>query len=44
MTLSDATTQGQNGPGSSNNHEVLHIPKMSKNGASPSDGLMSYPG
>ena len=39
MTLSGATTLGQNGPESNENEGVLHIP-----GASPSDCLASYPG
>ena len=43
-TLSGATTPGQSRPGSSGNEVVLHIPQISYGGASPSDGLMSYPG
>ena len=43
-TLSGATTPGQSGLGSEGNEGVLHIPQISKAGASPSDGLMSYPG
>ena len=42
--LSSPTTQGQSGPGSNVNEEVLHIPQSSIIiGASPSDYLMSYP-
>ena len=41
-TLSSATTPDQSGPGS--NEGVLNIPQISKVGALPSDGLMSYPG
>ena len=45
MTLSDATTPAQNGPGSHSNQEVLHIPQSASTaGASPSDCLMSYLG
>ena len=33
---------GQSGPGS-NGKGVLHNPQISKDGASPSDGLMSSP-
>ena len=33
-TLSDATTLGQNEPGSHGNEGVLHIPQISKTGAS----------
>ena len=43
-TLSGATTQGQCGPGSNGNEEVLHIPQISKAGTPPLDSLMSYPG
>ena len=43
-TQSDATTPGQSGPGNNGNEGVLHIPQNSKTGASPSNGLMSYPG
>ena len=39
MTLSDATTPGQSGPGSKGNKGVLHILQISK-----ADNLMSYPG
>ena len=35
---------GQSGPGSDGNEGVLHIPQISKPGASPSDCLISYPG
>ena len=38
MTLSDATTLGQSGPGSDGNEGVLPIPQScSITGASPSD-------
>ena len=37
-------TLGQSGPESNGNEEVLHIPQNSRMGASPSDGLMLYPG
>ena len=44
-TLLDATTPGQNGPGSDGNEGLLRIPQSSHiTGASPSDSLMSYPG
>ena len=43
-TLSGATTSGQIGQGSSGNEGVLHIPQSFRTGASPSDGLVSYPG
>ena len=42
-TLSGASTPGQSGPGSNDNEGVLHIPQNSRTGASPSDGLRSYP-
>ena len=42
-TLSNATTPGQSVLESNGNVEALHIPQSSKVGASPSDGLMSYP-
>ena len=42
-TLSGATTPGQSGPEGEGNEGVLHIPQISKAGASPSDCLMSYP-
>ena len=38
-TLLSATTLGQSGPESTGNEEVLHIPKSSTTGASPSDFL-----
>ena len=41
--LSGAKTAGQSGPGSNGNKGVLHIPQISKTGASPLDGLMPYP-
>ena len=40
-TLSGATTPGQSGLGSNGNEELLHIPQISKAGASPSNSLMS---
>ena len=43
-TLSVATIPRQSGPGSNGNERVLHIPQISKDGASPSDYLMSYTG
>ena len=43
-TLSSATTPGQSGPRSNGNEGVLCILQISKYGASPLDGLMSYPG
>ena len=42
-TLSDGTTPGQSGPRSNGSEGSLHIPQISKAGASPSEGLMSYP-
>ena len=38
------TTPGWSGPGSNGREGVLHIPQISKAGASPSDCLISYPG
>ena len=43
-TLSGTTTPSQSGPGSNGNEGVLHVLQISKAGASPSDGLMSYLG
>ena len=43
-TLSGATTPGQGGSGSNGNEKALYIPQISNAGASPSEGLMSYPG
>ena len=44
-TLSGATAPGLCGPGSDSNKGVFHIPQSSSiTGASPSDGLVSYPG
>ena len=40
-TLIGTITPGQSGPG---NEGALYIPQSSRTGASPSDGLMSYPG
>ena len=34
----------QNGPGNNGNEGVLYIPQSSRTRASPSDGLVSYPG
>ena len=42
MTPSGDTTPSQSGLGSNDNEGVLHIPKMSKAGATPLDGLMSW--
>ena len=42
MTLSGVTTLGESETGSNGNERVLHIPQISKAGASASDGLMSY--
>ena len=36
-TLTDNTTKSQNGPGSNAYEEVLHIPQISRTGASPSN-------
>ena len=41
-TLSSAITPVQNGPGRDGNEGTFHIPKISKTGALPLDGLMSY--
>ena len=38
------TTLGLFGPGSNGNDEVFHIPQSSWIGASPTDGLVTYPG
>ena len=43
-TLSGASTPGKSGPGSNANEGALHISQSSKTGASPADGLISYPG
>ena len=44
-TLSGASTQGQSGPGSTGNEEVLRISQSSSIiGASPLDCLVLYPG
>ena len=37
-------TPSLRGPGSNGKKEVLHISQSSRTGASPSDGLVSYPG
>ena len=42
MTLSGATTPGRRGPGSNGNEGLVQIPQISKAGASPPDGWMSY--
>ena len=39
-----ATMLGQSGPGRNSNEGELYIPQILRAGASPSDGLMSYPG
>ena len=45
MTLSGATTPGENRPGSDSNEGVLRIPQSSSiTGTSPSDCLVSYLG
>ena len=45
MTLSDATTLGQSGPGSNGNKGILYITQSSSiTEASPSDYLVSYQG
>ena len=45
MTLQDATTLGQSGPGSDGNDGVVCVPYNSSiTGASPSDCSMSHPG
>ena len=36
-TWSSATTPGKSGPGSDGNEGVLHIPRISKGDASPSE-------
>ena len=43
-TLLGATTPDQSELGSDGNEGVIHIFQISKAGASPSDGLMSYAG
>ena len=43
-TIFDATTPGQSGFGKNDNERVIYIPQNSRNGASPSDCLVSYPG
>ena len=43
-TLSVAATPDKSGPGSNGNEGILHIPKSFRAGASPSNGLLSYPG
>ena len=42
MILTGTTTLGQREPGSNDNERVFHIPQTSEDGASPSDGVMSY--
>ena len=42
-TLQGATSPEETGPGSNGNQGELHIPQISKAGASPSDGLIPYP-
>ena len=42
-TLRGTTTPGQSRPGSNSNEEELHISQSSRSGASPLDGLASYP-
>ena len=43
-TLSGTTTPGQSRPGINGNVGVLRVPQRSRTEASPSDGLVSYPG
>ena len=43
-TLSGTTTPGQSGPGINFIERILHIPQISEAEASPSNGLISYPG
>ena len=43
-TLTGASILGESGPGSKSNERVLYIPQSSRNGASPSDVLVWYPG
>ena len=40
MTLSGVTIPSQSGPGNHGNVRVLHIPQISKAGASPPNGLI----
>ena len=42
--LTNTNTLSQSGPGSNDNEGLLHNPKRSRSGASPSDCLVSYPG
>ena len=42
--LTGTTTPGQSEPGSNGNKGVLYILESSRVEASPSDGLVSYPG
>ena len=44
MTLSDTTNPDHSEPRSKGNEGVFYIPYSSRIWASPSDGLMSYPG
>ena len=43
-TLTGTITLGEDGPGSDGNEGVLHILQNSRTEASPSDGLVPYPG
>ena len=43
-TVTSTTTPGQSRPKSNDNERVLYILQHSRTGASPSDGLVSYPG
>ena len=43
-TLTGTSTPGQSGLRRNSNEKVLHVPQNSRTGASPSDGLVSYPG
>ena len=44
LTQTGTTTLGQSELESNNYQRVLPIPQSSRTGASPSDGLVSYPG
>ena len=43
-TLTSSINLGQNGPGSNGNEGIFNISLSSRTGASPSDGLVLYPG
>ena len=44
MTISDVTAPGQSGSWRNRNDRVLHYTQISRAGAKPSGGLVSYPG